>query len=68
MSVTWSTKETEEQDGNLATEIKIRKDSDGDIWIDFDLDRTNLYTRKIHACDKYEMSRFFYEASDFMKG
>lgn len=67
--VEWDTENNEEESGELlSTKISLENDDDGNIYIYFDMGRGIQFKRLINPVEIVKLSRFFYDASDFIKG
>lgn len=72
MSVSWNTTFNEtrtstEGFSNIETTISLENDDTGVLWLRLTSDDNDDFIRRIHEEDIVKLSRFFYDASDFVK-
>ena len=68
MMIEWSTEYTELEDGEtLETKLKLTSDDDNTLWLTFENGANIEYVRMIPKEDIVKLSRFFYDAADFIK-
>lgn len=66
ISVEWTTEITE-TDSEWKTKITLINDDSGFLWFEFNNGDNREYARCIPREDIVKLSRFFYDAADFIK-